>query len=171
MRTGNLSVKNGMSAMWFGNGFFRSLGSASTTTFHDNIVEADVQLNLPGIALSGLGGYINYDDNDSIAHNNRDVYYYAVQGVHEFSHRFYAAARYSEVMAHKGFPIVGNGNFGTYEYSKLTCDYWRLSLALGYRLSPHLMLKGEYYFNGGHAKGGVGRSAENGLIMEAACNF
>jgi hypothetical protein len=172
MRTGKLSVKNGMTAIWFGNGFFRSLGSrGTTTTFHDNLVEADVVLNLPWGKIRGFGGYVNYGDNDSSIGHDRDVYYYSVEATHDFSQKFYSAARFSQIFAYNGFPVVANGSFPTYQNGVLTTDYWRLGLGLGYRLGNHLLLKAEYTFNNGKRSDGKSRNSENSFIMEAACNF
>lgn len=172
MRTGNLSVRNGVSAIWFGNGFFRSLGSpAVTTTFHANLVEGDMQARLPGLLLRSAGGYIDYGDNDPTANNHRDVYYYYVEGVHDFTRKFYTAARFSQIFAHNGFPIVGNGPMGEYLFGELTSDYWRLSLGLGYRFSSNLLVKGEYSFNQGQESNGSARIQENVFALEAAYKF
>lgn len=171
MRTGNLSVKNGISAIWFGNGFFRSIGSPATTTFHANLVEGDVQLRFPFALIRAAGGYVAYGDNDPAANNGRDVYYYYVEGTHDWTPHFYSAARWSQVLAHNGFPIVGNGNMGTYGFGELTSDYWRLSLGVGYRFSPDLVLKGEYSFNQGRQPDGGFRGHENEFALEAAFKF
>lgn len=171
MRTGNLNVNNGMSAIWFGNGFFKSMGSRRTTSFHDNLVEGDVQFKLPWMRLSAFGGYVNYGDNDPAGYDHRDLYYYSVEAVRDWTSHFYTAARWSQVLARDGFPIVANGSFGEYEYGKLTTDYWRLSLGLGYRFSRNLVVKGEYTFNHGDDSSGGTRTSENSLAIEAAFDF
>jgi hypothetical protein len=172
MRTGDLSVAGDrMSAMWFGNAFFRSIGSAATTTFHANLVEGDVQLNFRKGYLKAYGGYINYDDNDPTRDNQRDVYYYAVEGVYNVVPKFYAAARFSQIFANNGFPIVGNGAFGTYFFGPLTEEIWRLSLGAGYRFSPNLIFKGEYSFEHGELVGGAVRDHEDLFALEAAFRF
>ena len=90
MRTGDLdSNKDGTSAVWFGCGWFRSLGSPGTTKFHANAVEGDLELRLPYGQLKAFGGYIDYGDNDPLGHNHRDVYYYAVEGTHDFNRLVY----------------------------------------------------------------------------------
>jgi len=171
MRTGNLSVNNGVSASWFANGFFRSLGSSNTTTFHANLLEGDVQARLPWLQLRTAGGYINYGDNDPAANNHRDVYYYYVEGDHDFTRKFYGAARFSQIFAHNGFPIVGNGPMGEYLFGDLTTGYWRLSLGLGYRFSSNLLVKSEYSFNQGQEVDGSARVSENLFALEAAFKF
>ncbi|MDB6020906.1 MAG: hypothetical protein JWQ04_763 [Pedosphaera sp.] len=171
MRTGELSVKNGVSASWFGNGWFRSLGSPATTAFHANLVEGDMDVRLPFAQIRTAGGYVDYNDNDPAADNHRDVYYYFVEGTHEWTHNFYSAVRWSQVLAHKGFPIVGNGSMGAYGFGKLTIDYWRLSMGLGYHFGPHLLVKGEYSLNGGREIDGDKRNRENQFALEAAFKF
>ncbi len=171
MRTGNLSVSNGVSALWFAGGFFRPLGPPPTSTFHANLVEGDVQARFPWLQLKTAGGYINYDDNDPAAGNHRDVYYYYVEGEHDFTRQFYGAARFSQIFAHNGFPIVGGGPMGEYLFGNLTTYYWRLSLGLGYRFSSNLMIKGEYSFNQGQEADGSARTHENVFALEAAFKF
>ena len=62
MRTGHLSVQNGVSSEWFSGGFFRSIGTANTTSFYADLVEGDVSLNLPIVQINAAGGYIRYGD-------------------------------------------------------------------------------------------------------------
>ena len=172
MRTGDLSAQQDVvSAMWFGNGFFRSLGSPNTTLFHANLAEADAQLRFSQFSLKTAGGYINYGDNDPNGNNDRDVYYFYTEGVQNFTAKFYGAARFSEIFAHNGFPIVGNGNMGEYLFDELTSQYWRLSLGLGYRFSPNLIVKGEYSFNRGREFDGTPRDHQDLFALEAAFQF
>jgi hypothetical protein len=172
MRTGELDAQNDvLSAIWFGNGFFRSLGSASTTRFKANLVEGDAQANLSFLQLKAAGGYINYSDNDPLGSNHRDVYYYYVEGKHDFNRQFYGAARLSEVFAHNGFPIVGNGVMGTYLFDELTAQYWRLSLGAGYAFSKNLLVKAEYSLNRGRELDGTPRDEEDLFALETAFAF
>jgi hypothetical protein len=135
------------------------------------LVEGDVSVRLPFAQLKGAGGYVNYNDNSTGGHDNRDVYYYFIEGTHDWTHNLYSAVRWSQVMARNGFPIVGNGDMGTYGFGPLTSDYWRLSLGLGYRFSPNLVLKGEYSFNHGREASGESRDRENQFAVEAAFKF
>jgi len=86
-------------------------------------------------------------------------------------HKFYAAARFSEMMADQGFPIVGNGNFGDYFFDTLSTELWRLSLGLGYRFSDRLIVKTEYSFERGKEVGGDARDEEDFFGTEAAFRF
>jgi hypothetical protein len=172
MRTGDLDVHNDMlSALWFGGGFFRSIGGATTRTFHANLVEGDIDAHWRRGQVRAFGGYIHYDDNDPAADNHRDVFYYAVEGRADFTRRLYAAARFSQIMARDGFPIVGNGDMGAYLFGPLTTDIWRLSLGVGYRWNRHLVVKTEYALERGRESGGGRRSHEDLVAAEAAFGF
>jgi hypothetical protein len=172
MRTGNLSVSgDGMSALWFGNGLVRSLGDTNTTTFHAELVEGDVQLRLPRAQVKAAGGYLHYADNDTTADNNRDMYYYYVEGVYDVTKKLYGAARFSQVMAKDGFPIVGNGDFDDYYFETLSKNLWRATVGAGYRFSPNLILKMDYSFEGGQELDGEARNQEDLFATELAFRF
>jgi FtsZ-binding cell division protein ZapB len=173
MRTGALHpVDDRFSELWFGNGFVRSLGKPETTSaFAAEVFEADVQGRWRTGHLKAAGGYLRYDDDDRAADNRRDVFYYYVEGVQQLNAKLYAAARVSQVFARDGFPLVGNGSFGRYQFRELTEELWRLSLGLGYRFSRHLVLKAEYSVNGGEDLGGGRRRGENFFALQAAAGF
>jgi len=78
MRTGKLSAANDkMSELWFGGGFFRSLGMPeSTSTFQADVFELDAQTFWKTGHLKLAGGHFNYADNDRTADQNRDGFYY-----------------------------------------------------------------------------------------------
>ena len=169
MRTGDLNSHQDMlSAMWFSGGFFRSLGAG--TVFHANLVEADAEWRLPHGHLKAFGGYIRYNDNDPAA-NGRDVYYYSVEGVHDLFGKLYAGARFSQIIAPNGFPIVANGDMGAYLFGPLTDRMWRLSLGLGYRWNEHFILKTEYTMERGREIGGGNRDHEDLFATEAVFGF
>ncbi|MDB6125383.1 MAG: hypothetical protein JWQ71_4376 [Pedosphaera sp.] len=170
MRTGDMdAVNDGISELWFGNGWIRSIGSPKTAIFRANLVEGDVQLRFPWARFKAAGGYINYEDNDPMGRNHRDVYYYYVEGVKDITRKLYAAGRFSQILAPGGFPIVGNADMGY--FGELSKDYWRLSLGVGYRFSPNLVAKAEYSFNQGRELDGSKRTHENLFAMEAAFKF
>lgn len=170
MRTGDLSAqKDGLSALWFGTGFFRPLGQG--TLFRADLVEGDAAWNWKSGHLKTFGGYIHYDDNDPTANNRRDVYYYAVEGVQNLPRKFYAAARFSQIFARKGFPIVGNAPMDSYLFGPLTDQMWRLSLGLGYRWNRNFILKTEYSFEHGTEVGGDTRDHQDLFATEAVVAF
>ncbi len=173
MRTGDLNAQQDVvSALWFGSGFFRSLGSPATTLFHVELAEGDVSATWSSGHVRAFGGYARYNDNDPTADNGRNIFYYSVEGTQDLTQKFYAAARFSQILAaDKGFPIVGYGNFNTYFFNTLSTDLWRLSLGLGYRFSSQLVIKAEYSFERGEEVGGVRRDQENFVGTEAAFQF
>lgn len=175
MRTGNLSTQNqGISELWFGGGFIRALGaSATTSNFHANLVEGDVQWLGKRHHLKAAGGYVHQDDNNVAVFgaDKRDVYYYYLEGLQSITDRLYVAARASQIFAPGGAPLVGNGDFGSYFFRELSTDLWRVSLGVGYRWSSHCILKGEYSFNGGHESDGGPRTGEDLLGAELTVGF
>src|ERR1051325_7319091 len=126
MRTGQLQPPgDSWSELWFGNGWFIPIGSRQTTKFHANLVEGDVEFRLPHGHINAFGGYARYSDNDPTADNGRDLWYYAVEGVHDLTHKLYAAARFSQTLVDKGYPLAGNGAMGDYFFSgALTKELW-----------------------------------------------
>jgi len=171
MRTGNVSAQNGgLSAEWFGNGFFQSIGSSSTTTFSVNAVELDLTARWANGYVKAFSGYAEYGDNDPTRGNGRDIFYYSAELVQHLSKNVYGVIRFSEAIADQGIPIVGNGNSGDY-FSALTTDLWRLSLGLGYRFSDRLVIKTEYSFEGGQQVNGESRNQENFFGTEIAFKF
>jgi hypothetical protein len=171
MRTGNINVQNDEdTALWFANANIESIGSPSTTTFHTELAEGDVQLRLPRAQIKGAGGYMHYDDNDTAANNNRDIYYYYVQGQYDVTKKLYAAARFSQIIANDGFPLVGHGAYEDYG-DDLTKNLWRLTLGTGYRFSPNLVLKVDYSFEQGEESDGEKRDHEDLFATELAFRF
>jgi len=175
MRTGNLAAaedKDDLSELWFGNGWFRSIGSPDTTTFGANLVEGDIAVRWPRGHIKAFGGYASYDDNDPAGDNGRDIFFYSVEGVQNVTRKFYAASRFSQIMADKGYPISGHGRMGKYFFGPFfTEDIWRLSLGLGYRLSENLLIKAEYTIDRGTEVSGKRRTDENMFAIEAAMKF
>lgn len=170
MRTGDLSAsQDKLSALWFAGGFIRPLGAGSL--FHADLVEGDVEWRLRNNYFKAFGGYIHYGDNDPTANNQRDVYYYAVEGVHDITHKLYAGAQFSQIFARNGFPIVGNSTTADYLFGPLTDDIWRLSMALGYRWNRNLILKTEYSLERGQEVGGDNRDHEDLVAAELAFGF
>lgn len=177
MRTGDIDAsRDPWSALWFGGAFLRPLDSSYTTKFHADIVQGDVTVKVPRVTLKAFGGYLRYDDNNETADNRRNVYYYSVEGTGDITRKIYAAARFSQILAPNGFPILGNGQFGEYFYqypsgAKLTDDIWRLTLGLGYRWSENLVGKVEYNFEQGKVIGGASRNHEDLFAIQLAFKF
>jgi hypothetical protein len=168
MRTGNVNAQS-TSAEWFSKGFFQSIGSPATTTFHVNAVELDMTARWTSGYVKAFGGYAQYGDNDPTMGNNRDIFYYSAEVVQNLPKNFYAVTRFSEAIAANGYPMMGNGS-GKY-FSALTTDLWRLSLGIGYRFSDRLIIKTEYSFEGGQQVNGDSRNEENFFGTEVAFKF
>lgn len=169
MRTGDLSAsQDKLSALWFAGGFIRPLGGS---LFGAELVEGDLEWRPRHAYLKAFGGYIHYDDNDPTANNQRDVYYYAVEGIHDITDKLYAGAQFSQIFAHNGFPIVGNSTIGNYLFGPLTDEIWRLSMGLGYRWDRNLVLKTEYSLERGKEVGGANRDHEDLVAAELAFGF
>ena len=173
MRTGDLDAANDYwSKLWFASGWFLPSGSTNASKYHADLVEADVSVRLPHGHLKAFGGYVHYDDNDPLADNSRDIYYYSLEGVHDLTHKLYAAVRFSQIFADTGLPIAANGNMGDYLFSSsLTEEIWRLSLGLGYRWSQNLLVKAEYSLERGKEVGGAKRNHEDLFAIEGAFKF
>ncbi|MEW6158054.1 MAG: hypothetical protein AB1813_11515, partial [Verrucomicrobiota bacterium] len=170
MRTGRLhATDDKLSELWFGNGFVRAIGR-NATKFEAHVFEGDVQFFWPSGHFKGAGGYLSYDDNDP-ADQSRDVYYFYLEGKQRIADKLYGAVRFSEVLAPEGFPIVGNGDFGLYQFGRLTRRLWRLSTGLGYELSPSVLLKTEFSLDDGRELSGAPRHHENMFSIEAAVKF
>lgn len=171
MRTGDLNAEDDyLSAIWFGNGFFRSIGSAATTKFHADAIEGDITARWSSGHIGVFGGYVHYGDNDPTRDNGRDIYYYSVEAMQKLPHKFYIASRFSHILAPEGYPLVGFGNFDDYFFKTHTTSLWRFSIGGGYRFSERLLVKVEYSFENGSEAGGEGRSS-NFFGTEAAFKF
>ncbi len=176
MRTGDLDASDDyLSEIWFGNGWFRSIGSTNTTKFHANLIEGDVAVRWTDGHFKAFGGAICYDDNDTARNNQRDMYFYSVEAKQRLLRKLYAAARFSQIFADDGYPIAGLGDQGEYFFTwnpaAWTEDIWRLSLGLGWQFSDRLLLKVEYTFERGTEVGGGKRDHEDFFGAEAAFKF
>jgi len=169
MRTGNLHAGS-PSAIWFGNGFFQSLGGPATSWFHADLVQGDVKASWSSGYLRAFGGFGHYGGNDPAANNSRDFFYYSAEGVQNLPKKFYLAARFSQVLCDKGIPVVGFGSDDDY-FTALAREIRRLSLGVGYRFNPNLVVKAEYAFEDGEDIGGDSRNDESFFGTEAAFKF
>jgi len=169
MRTGHLSAANDMiSGEWFGGGFFSPLNPTHATIFQASMAEADVQAKWKGGYVRLAGGYADTDDNDATADDHRDIYYYYAEALQRLAPKFYAAARWSQIIAPGGYPILADTT--TFPFLS-TSDIWRMSLGLGYRFNDHLLFKAEYSFEQGRLSTGGFRDHENLFAAEAAFKF
>lgn len=121
-----------------------------------------------------LSGVVRYRDDDSAARNERDVYYYYLEGKQDLTGSFYAAARFSQIHASDGFLIVGYGDRGTYFFSPsapLTRRLWRMSFGIGYAFSPDLVAKIEVAREDGRLMDGTRRRDHDFAGAQLAFRF
>jgi hypothetical protein len=174
MRTGGLNAANdAMSEVWLANGFFRALGPAATTqTFWADLFEADAAAHWKDGHLKAALGYAKFDDDNRAANDSRQLHYYSVEGVQRLFGNLYGAVRTSQVAVPRGYPLVGQGDFGDYFFrSALTDSLRRLSMGVSYRFGPPLIWKVEYNREQGHLVTGDPRDRENLFATEIAVRF
>jgi hypothetical protein len=167
MRTGNLSATKDVSGIWFGNGLFGSIGSPGTRVFNVNLAELDSTARWNGGNVKLAGGYAGYGDDNPAGDDHRDIYYYYIEALQHLSSKLYGVARFSQIRAPEGYPLIGDST----TFGILSSDLWRLSLGMGYRLNDHLTLKAEYMFEQGRFSTGGPRNHENMFATEAAFKF
>lgn len=176
MRTGDLDATDDfLSEIWYGGGWFRSIGGPGTTRFHANLVQGDVAMRWRTGDLKVFGGAVGYDDNDPVNSNSRTMFYYTVEAQQQVVSKFYVAARFSQILADEGYPINGLASMGNYFFNfspnALTTDLWRLTLGVGYRFSDRFVIKTDYSLERGKTIGGDNRSHEDLFAAEAAFKF
>jgi len=98
MRTGDLKADQ-WSAMWFGNGFFRSIGPPGTTIFHAEAVEGDLSYRWRSGHVSAFGGWVGYYDNALPVSDARDIYYYSAEVLQDLPRKVYAVTRFSQAFS------------------------------------------------------------------------
>ncbi len=172
MRTGNLNYpEDYWSGLWFANGWLVPVGGANNSEFHANLAEFDIDFKFSRGHVKAFAGYVHQEENNSSV-KNVDMYYYSVEGMYDITKKLYVAARFSEIIAPNGYVLSGQGNMDEYFYSgELTKNLWRLSLGVGYRFSPNLILKAEYAFERGQEVSGESRDQENVFAVQAAFKF
>ncbi|HWD19126.1 MAG TPA: hypothetical protein VHB20_07590 [Verrucomicrobiae bacterium] len=167
-RTGSLdTTADPLAGSWFGNAFFVSIGSPATTRYHVDMGELDGRYSWKNGYVAAAGGYAAYGDNDPLADNHRDIYYYYLEGTQKIWSKLYGAARFSQVLTPGGYPVVG----GSGEYGVPTEEVWRLSLGLDYKVNQHVILKSEYSFEHGQRHDGTSRSHLDLFALEAVFKF
>ena len=180
MRTGKLATfspvtqeGDGLSAIWFGNGFFRSVGPASRTdTFSVDLYELDAVARWKSGHASAALGEARYSDSDPLVNNSQRLRYGYLEGVQDFTEALYGAARYSAINAPVGYPIAGGGAIGDYFFGpERTVSLRRFTLGFGYRLGPPLVLKLEYSWEWGRLTSGESRDHEDFFGAEIGLKF
>lgn len=174
MRTGDIDpTEETLTELWWGGGFLRSIGNPATTSrFGADLLQLDAAYRWNGGHLKAAGGWVWYDDNDTVADNSRTMTHLMIEAVQDLTRDLFVAGRYSTIDAGEGYPIVGGGDFGKYLFGPFrTRDAWRFGVGLGYRVSPDFLLKFEYTFEGGTLTTGSDRDDMNQIATQAAVRF
>jgi hypothetical protein len=171
MRTGRLSASGDpLSAVWFGNGFFRSLGSGATK-YWANLFEADAKARWAGGSVAGGVGQAQFNDNARTA-DFRRLSYFSAEAVQTLAGPFSGAVRYSGVRVPRGYYLAGQGAAGEYFFGDiLTTRLQRLSAGVAYRFADPLVLKMEYSAEWGETIGSGNRNDANLFSSELGLKF
>lgn len=174
MRTGHISAsEDSLSALWFGNAFFRAVGPLGrTSSFDANLLEADAAVRWKGGDLRAAGGLVQFADNFPGADDTRHLNYFYVETMQHLTEALYGAVRFSGVGAPQGYPLAGQGNSGEYFFGDvLTTRLERLSFGFGYQLGPPVLLKVEYSAEWGRTTLGDPRNEEDMFSTEIGIKF
>jgi hypothetical protein len=174
MRTGDLArAADQLSEIWIGNGFFRSIGAAATTsTFRANLAQLDGRYDWTGGHLLGAVGRAWYEDDDTTADNRREFDFFQLEAQQALTGRLYGAVRYSSIEADRGYPLIGHGTFANYfAGSNFTDNIQRFGLGLGYDPVENFRLKVEYTWERGRLTSGANRNETDQLAAEAGVKF
>ena len=174
MRTGELAtVADNLSEVWFGNGFFRALGTAkSTGRFWASLYQTDATARWATGRLGVSVGQARFDDSDTTADNARLMHFGYAEAVQTLAGPLFGALRYSQIRVARGYPLTGWGAPGTFFFRpSLTESLRRWSAGLGYRFGQPLVLKVEYTRESGRMVNGAARDQEDFLGGEIAIKF
>ncbi|MCB1123631.1 MAG: hypothetical protein KJT03_18910, partial [Verrucomicrobiae bacterium] len=173
MRTGDIDIENeGLTELWFGNAFFRSIGSGATTAFDVNLAQVDASFSWNNGKMVTAYGKAWYDDNDPIRDNTRDIEFWQVGVQQALSESLFAAVRYSGTDADKGYPVSGMAQRGKYFFGPfMTESIRRLSLGLSYWLYPDLVLKLDLTKEDATLLGGAKRKDTDMFAAEIGARF
>jgi hypothetical protein len=174
MRTGHVGAStDSLSALWFGNGFFRAIGPpGQTSNFDANLLEGDAMVKWRSGDLRFAGGIVQFSDNYPGADDTRHLDYFYVETMQHFSEAIYGAVRFSGIDAPGGYPLAGQGNAGEYFFGDtLTKNLDRLSFGIGYQFAPPVLFKIEYSAEWGQTTLGARRNEEDLFSTEIGVRF
>jgi hypothetical protein len=168
--TGWINAPNDvLSAIWFGNGFFRALGP-DATRFEASLEELDASYRWKGGMATVAGGLVQFDDN--APGDSRNMNYYYLELSQHLYDRLYGAFRFSGIRAPGGYPLAGLGDFDEYFFSPiLTSELYRLSVGLGYQFGAPLEIKVDFSPEWGRTTTGGGRDREDLFSTELGVKF
>jgi hypothetical protein len=172
MWTGWLSATgDSLSAVWFGNGFFRALGPTAKS-FEASLEEVDAAYRWKGGAAIVAGGLVQFDDDAQGTNDSRNLDYYYFELNQHLNEQLFVAARFSAIQAPGGYPLTGQGTLSEYFFGdELTTELYRLSLGLGYQFSPPVELKIDFSPEWGRTTTGERRDHEDLFSTEMGVRF
>ena len=172
-----------LSALWFGNSFFRSLATTTNANsrYWADLGEVDASTQWSGGHVRAAGGLIHFNDNSASANDSRHMNYYYVEAMQHISDKLYGAVRFSQVNVPKGYVLMGQAASGG-EYTPnsltpatlpaaLTTSLSRLSVGLGYQFSAPVVLKVDFSPEWGRTPTGDKRNEENLFSTELGVRF
>lgn len=169
LRTGRIAqVGDVRGELWFGNDWLRRRPGSIAGEFWAEAVQLDVRRTWASGHVGASVGRLRYFDNDPGSLPPWRATFASVEGVRQLTRPLHVGARFSLIDAPAGFNLPGDGRTPTPAPTEFL---WRFTAGLGYRLSPQLLLKGDYSVNRGRWLGGATRDGENQLAVEAAYTF
>ena len=173
MRTGNIDVdKEALTELWFGDGFFRSIGSDYTTEFNVELAQLDASFHWNDGYLKAAYGEAWYEDNDAIQNNSKDFNFWSIEIQQALKENFFAAVRYSGMNVNGGYPVAGMASRGRYFFGpNLTEELRRLSVGFSFWPFADFVLKADFTWEDGEDVRGVKRSKTDQFSAEAGVRF
>lgn len=173
MRTGSIDVENEkLTELWFGNGFFRSIGSPETTEFDVELAQLESTFSWNEGRLKLAYGEARYEDNDPTGDNSLDFEFWTMEAQQALSEKLFAAIRYSGMDVDKGYPVAGMGSRGRYFFGpSLVENLRRLSMGISYWPKSEVVLKLDYTKEEGESPNGVKRTDTDIFTAEVGARF
>ncbi len=173
MTTGGIDTENEtLSELWFGNGFFRSIGSPDTSEFSVDLYQLDGRYTWQSGQLNFAYGRAWYEDNDPLTDNRRNFEFWKIEGQQELTQTLTAAIRYSGMDVQQGYPVAGMGSRGRYFFGPfMTEKLRRLSTGLSYWPHKDLVLKVDYTLEDGYFSNGTKRTDTDIFTAEVGARF
>lgn len=169
LRTGRIAqVGDVRGELWFANDWLRRRPGSIAGEFWAEAVQLDVRRTWASGHVGASFGRLRYFDNDPHPLPPGRANFLSVEAVRQLTRPLHVGARFSLIDAPAGFNLPGDGRTPAPAPTEFL---WRFTAGLGYRLSPQLLLKGDYSVNRGSWLGGATRAGENQVAVEAAYTF
>lgn len=174
MTTGRLSANaDSISALWFDNGFFRSLAPATSNSyFKADLEEVDASYRWKDGEAAAAGGLVQFSDAGTRSSASRNMSYYYLEAMQHVSEHLYGAVRFSAVSAPGGYPLAGDGTRGEYFFGDvLTTNIYRMSFGAGYQFSRPVEIKVDFSPEWGRTTNDGDRTGDDFFSTELGLKF